>query len=383
MKMNFSWNFRKIFNSTSVAIILVIVGCGPVSEDILSSSAASTYLYVAAGACYSGGNTTFTNLTASNIVYRINTVNGIRDAVIADYNQSPAQVGDTPVGVVAKDLTYLYVLVENTTSVGSRRIERVERRASGSRSMFSNNITALSAQLRGISTLSSGDILLSKSTAIEKLSSANVRITAGANPYVNAPGGTCITSTTLISKVLTLGNGNIVFLHAAAAQNRIGIISAAGYTAAADCKTSQAAPTATAFPVAAAYDATNTTLIVAYAGNTLATDVNSIYAYSVNETTNVISNPQKIYDASLYPVTYPYLLYGISEMTYDSVNRSLYIATAISTVTTVVNYAIEKFTYDFSKIGVSNTTVLTRVGSTPFYPYGIDTKCITSMFVGY
>lgn len=141
-----------------------------------------------------------------------------------------------------------------------------------------------------------------------------MRITQGANPFINAPAGACATSTTLHTKAVTLLNGNVVFLHAAAAQNRLAIISAAGYAAGADCRSATAAPNASSFPVAFVYNSVNSKLIVAYAGTATTTNINSIYAYSVNETPNTLSSPQSIYDASLYPTTYPYLLYGVSEM---------------------------------------------------------------------
>lgn len=341
------------------------------------------FLYVASGVCYSGGgNTTFTNLSSSNLIYKINLASGRREAMIADYNQTPAQIGDSPVGIVSSDADHLYVALENTTSAGARRIEKIEKKGSFARTTFSNNITALSAQLRSIDITPTGDLLISKSTAVEKITSANVRLMKGANAYVQSPGGACATSTTLFSKTLNLDNGMIIYLHAATGQNRIGMIAAAGYSVVADCKAAVAAPNAASFPVAAAYDKVNSKLLVAYAGSSVATDINSIYAYNVNEGSATITNPQKIYDSALYPSSYPYLLYGISEMALDSENKTLYVATAVSTATTLVNYAIEKLTYDSTQIGVTNTAVLTRVGSTPFYPYGSDTKCISSMFVG-
>lgn len=239
----------------------------------------------------------------------------------------------------------------------------------------------MSAQLRALTLQSNGDLVLSKSTAIEKITSSNVRITQGANPFINAPGGSCATSTTLFSKILNLNNGNFVFLHASTGQNRIGIISASGYSGIANCLNSVAAPNANSFPVAATYDSVNNKLLVAYAGTTTGDNINSIYAYSVNETTNTISSPQEIYDAFNYPSTYPHLLYGISHMVLDPATQHLYIATAINTATTVVNYAIEKFSYNSAAIGVANTTVLTRVGSEPFFNYGVDTRCISSMMI--
>lgn len=351
----------------------VILSCS--EKPKTSTSASSRYLYVAAGACYSGNNTTFTATTASNQVYRINIETGVRDEVIADYFASPAIAGDSPVDIASIDSDYLYVLVENATTATQRRIERVQKSRNGTRTTFSNNTTALSVVLRSMSLLSNGDVLVAKNTAIEYLTSANARVGA---PFISASGAPCATSTTLIPQILTLNNGKIVFLHAATGQNRIGVYNTSGGTA---CATNQAAPNAAAFPTSAFYDSTNNKLIVAFSGNASTTDLNSIYAYSVNETTGVLSSPQKIYDASLYPATYSYLLYGVSAMTYDPVEGAVYIATAINNATTVVNYAIEKFTYSPSLIGVTNTQVLSRVGSTPFYPYDNDTRCIASLKV--
>lgn len=366
----------------SAAVFGILHSCAkPPSDEAQSDN--SRYLYVASGACYSGGgNTAFSSTTSSNLVYRINLATAVRDTVIADYNASPSQSGDSPVGITSADSQHLYVLVENATA-GARRIEKIEKKADGARALFNNNTTALSTVLRGLRQLSNGDLLINKNTAIEKITSASIRITKGANAFVNAPAAPCATSTTLMSKVTTLNNQFIVFLHAATSQNRIGFVKAEGYAAAGDCTPAQAAPTAAAFPVAVAYDAVNSKLLVAYAGNSTTTDINSIYSYNVAETpTSVaLSSPNKIYDASLYPTTYPYLLYGVSEMVLDPVENQLYIATAINTATTVVNYAIEKFSYDPAQIGVSNTAVLTRSGTTPFYSHGADTKCISSMII--
>ena len=356
---------------------IVCVSCQPVKNEevVAETETASRYLYVASGACYSGNNTVFSNTTSSNVIYRLNLDTGVKDITVADYFSFPSNAGDSPVGIASVDSDYIYVLVENTTTVSLRRIEKVAKTAAGSRQIVSNNITALSAQLRSLHLLSNGDFLISKSTALEYITEANARIGA---PYISASAAPCNTSTTLVPKAVTLSNGKIVFLHAAAAQNRFGIYNTAGGTT---CAVAQAAPTAAAFPVAAFYDAANTKLIVAYSGNAATTDLNSIYAYTINETTGAVTSPQKIYDAANYPATYSYLLYGISEMTYDVETSSVYIATAVSTATTVTNYSIEKFTYDPTMIGVTNASVLTRDGATSFYPYGTDTKCISSMMI--
>jgi len=357
---------------TLVCTFIFLIGCDQTESQ---TSAAASYLYVSAGVCYSGNNTAFTNLTSSNVIYRLDASTGAFIDVIADYMAAPSNPGDSPAGIFNIDSTSMYVAVENTTTTSLRRIERIEKSPSGQRQTFNNNTTALSAVLRDLFMLPNGDLLISRSTAVEYINSASARV---GTPFISASAAPCNTSTTLVPKVLTLSNGKIVFLHAAAAQNRFGIFATAGGTT---CASAQAAPNVNAFPTNAAYDALNNKLLVSYSGNAVTTDLNSIYVYTINETTNAISSPQKIYDASLYPATYSYLLYGISAMTFDASNTYLYVATAISSTTTIVNYAIEKFLYDPTQIGVDNAKVLTRVGSVPFYAHGFDTKCISGLVV--
>jgi hypothetical protein len=174
--------------------------------------------------------------------------------------------------------------------------------------------------------------------------------------------------------------GRIVTANAAATpNNRVVSVPAAG--ASASCAAGLAAPATTTFATAMVYDSTNKKLLVAYAGPTTAAQINSIHAYDFDESTGAISNDQVIYDANLYPATYNYLLFGISAMAFDPDSSTLYVATAISNATTVVNYAIEKLNYNAAQIGVTNSAVLTKTSSVPFYNYGVDTKCISSMVI--
>ena len=127
------------------------------------------------------------------------------------------------------------------------------------------------------------------------------------------------------------------------------------------------------------YDGVNRKLLVAFAGSTTATDINTIYSYDADETTSALSNPQKLYDSSLFGSTYNYLLFGVSAMTLDTTNGFLYIATAVSTATTVSNYKIEKLKYAPSNIGSNNSAALSWTNT--FYDFGNDTKCISSMTI--
>lgn len=350
------------------------------TEETLSSS--GPYLYVTSGACYSGNSiTTFNNTSSSNLVYRLNLADGQKDMVLADYFSSLSNPGDSPVTVIDNDSSSVLVLVENTTTVGLRRIERIEKTSNGSRSTFNGNTTALSAQVRNMIRLQDDYLLVSKSTAAEKVLRTGNRLLVGANPWLSlsTPASSCTTSATLISAVQKLSNGLLVFAHAATGNARIGVVSALGYSINSDCKSAQSAPVATAFPTAMAYDSTNNKLIVAYGGNSTASDINSIYTYSIDESTGVISDPQKIYDSNGFGSTFNYLLFGISAMTLDAGSNTLYVATTVSTATTAVNYKIEKFSYNPSLIGTSNNSVLGYQGT--FYSNGNDTKCISSMMI--
>lgn len=388
--------------SLAFAGLVFFTGCMKPAPETSSpnNSASSTgsYLYVASGACYSGaGNTTYTNIQASNLVYRINPDNGMKDMQIADYWSSPSVYGDTPVGLgtVQNDLV---VLVENTTTPASRRIERIGKTAAGPRSAYSSNATAFTPTaghiLRGMTQLSDGYFLVSKSIAVEKVKDGANRlgVVVGGTTYpwlnlANPPAtSSCITNTTLVSSTVVLNNGNIVFSHAGTAMNRIGLISSSGYGATANCLNGNAivaAPTALAFPTAMAYDGVSNKLIVAYAGSSTAADVNSIYVYPVNETANTIGTGVKIYDANAFGANpgWNFLLYGISAMTYEPSTNSLYVASAINTNIAVSGYKIEKLVFNAANIGVNNNAVLSRNGSAPFYDYGSDTKCISSLMI--
>lgn len=341
-----------------------------VSEEASTSN--SGYLYVSTGMCYSGNNTTFNATTSSNLVFRLNGDTGQRDLIIADYGQPPSQLGDTPVDLYPGEDNNLWVLVENATAA-IRRVDLVTKSNYGSRVSPLFNATAFASALRSLLVLPGGDFLIARTAAIELVTAGSVRIGA---PYINPTAAPCNTSNTGLTRVLRLPGGKYLFAHGAAAQNRIGIMGVAGGTT---CLAGQAAPIAGAYPTALVYDEENSYAIVGYAGNVTTNNINSIYAYSIDETLNTISNAQEIYDRFEYPATYNYHLYGISAMALDPVNQYLYVASAISDAATTVNYKIEKFSYHPELIGVENESVLQRVTSVPFYNYGSDTKCVSDL----
>lgn len=354
--------------------ILILTACNekkkeetPVVEPV--STVVPKHLYVSTGACYSGTNTTFTTATAANQTYRLNLTTGQKELSIADYFSLPANPGDSPVGLVDVDSSNLMILVENASG---RRIEKLPKSANPTRTIFSSNTTALSAAVKGIVKTSDGGFLIAKTAGIEKLTSQGVRM---GTPYIGtALGATCGATNANINNVAVTTSGKIIYTNAAASNNRWGVISPNGYSTAADCLAAQAAPDVNAYPVAIQFIPSYSQILIAYAGNSLNANLNSIYVYDFNDSTNVISNATKIYDANTY-VAAGYLLYGISSMVYNPDDRTLFVATAISNATTVVNYSIEKLNYN------PDTKALSRSSSVPFYSYGVDTKCVSSMMI--
>lgn len=367
-----------------IASALLLSSCLQPGGDGSSTTITSgRYLYVAAGACYSGnGNTTPTSSSSSNLVYRINLADGGRDSIIADYSSSPSNTGDSPVGVAVSG-SDLLVLVENATTTSLRRIDRVAKEANGARSTYSGNTTALSGVLRKLVKLSDDWLLVSKSTDVEKMKDGSNRVTVGGNPFIRlaTTASNCITATSLIPDMLVLPSGLVVVLHAAAGKTGFGVVSGSGYAISADCKNNvfQSSPSASGYPTAAVYDSVNSKLLVAYAGSTTTDDVNAIYSYDLDSTTGAISNPNEIYDSASFGSTWNYQLFGISAMTLDSTTNSLYVSTSKDSSSTS-QFKIEKLTYSPSNIGITNANVLTR--DSTFKDYAYDTKCISQMVIG-
>ena len=369
----------------TISALSLLLGCQPkkVDEESASSQVASRYLYISSGVCQAGtGVTTFTATSASNLVIRVNLETGQRDSIVADYNASPASSGDTPVGVVDLDSTRLAVIVGNGAS---GRIEVVPKNG-GSRSNFGltpGPATIFSAIPRFMGKTNDGGFFTIRSGAIDKISSSGIRLTgpsSSATYVTNALGATCGNTNTTYSFALHTPSNRIIAGHALAAANRLISLPAIGTSSATQCIAAQAAPAAgVAWPLAAVYDSTNSKLIVAWGNSATTANTNMIVAYDYNDSTGTFGTANVIYDISTG--TFPYTLFNISAMTLDSTTNTLYVATAISTATTVVNYAIEKFTYNPALLGTSNGTVLTRVGSVPFYNYGVDTKCVSGMMI--
>lgn len=360
-----------------IASLVIMTSCQQPAEE--SSTAAKKYLFVSSGLCYSGvGVTTFSATTASNLIYKVDTDTGQREDIIADFFASPASAGDSPISIIDWSSENLLVMIRNGTG---GRLETLPKKG-GTRNSFGTTPaigSILTTAPQNMAKTSDGGVLLIRTGYMEKINASGIRQNT---PFVsNNLGATCGTANTLYTNIAITGTGRIITANAAASpNNRVISVPASGATG--SCSAGLAAPATTTYATAFAFDAANGKLLVAYSGNSSTTaNINSIHAYDFDEATGAITNDQTIYDASLYPTTYGFLLFGISAMTLDPETNTLYVATAISNATTVLNYAIEKLKYDATKIGSSNTEVLTKSGTLPFYNYGVDTKCISALVV--
>jgi hypothetical protein len=331
-------------------------GCGPSATDQLNASAAvsgvstNESLYVASGSCYGGGVATS---TPSATVAAFDPATGLLRRVVVDYNQySP---GDMPVAIAEYDATRLLITVENAAG---RRVDLVKKDGSSVTTYLSNSV-ALNGVLHATKLLPDGSLLISKSTAIEKFTPAKARVLQGASAFIQAPGSVCATAATLITAIETLPNGKVIFAHSAASpNNKLDLVVAAGYAAAPDCLATQAAPDTFGMPTAIIVHSTGNVL-VAYGSTTAAS--NYVYAYPINQTTNVIGTPIASFKDS------GVVLNGSSALAEDPNTTDVFVANALSSLNT-----IERFSY------VPATGILTNIPSKRIGP-NVYTRCVAAM----
>ncbi|MBN8541570.1 MAG: hypothetical protein J0L82_14345 [Deltaproteobacteria bacterium] len=318
-------------------------------EEFNSAVLNKKFLYVASGACYSGG---VAASTGSATVAKYDLTTGVIADLVIDYNTFG--LGDMPSAIKKFANDTFLIGIENA---GGRRIDIVARDGTGL-TTYLTNATALNAAFRDLAVLNDSSILVAKATAVEKFAPSRARVTQGANPFVNAPAGACATSTTVMSSTITLPDGKIVYAHAAATpNNKVGVISASGYAAVGNCLAAQAAPATTALPTSVAYHLLSGKLLVAYASTTSAS--NFVYSYDIDLATGVISNPIAAW-------TDFGIVYGASKMIIDQETGFVYIANGAATYNN-----IEKFSL--------SAGVLTKIGTTPFINTGIYTRCIAGL----
>lgn len=234
-------------------------------EEFNSAVLNKKHLYVASGACFSGG---IAASTGSATIAKYDLATGALSDLVLDYNT--LGLGDMPAAIKNFASNQFLVGIENT---GGRRVDIVNRDGTGL-TTYLTNATALNAAFRDLVVLNDSSILVAKATAIEKFAPSRARVTQGAAPFINAPAAPCATSTTVMSSTITIPDGKIVYAHAAATpNNKIGVISASGYASAINCLATQAAPTTTALPTAVAYHQLSGKLLVTYASTTSASNI--------------------------------------------------------------------------------------------------------------
>lgn len=335
-----------------VGSLVFIVGCAETlpSKEFNSSVLGRKYLYVASGTCYTGG---VTASTGSSTVAKFDLSTGTFSGLVVDYNGIAP--GDQPAALQRYSGDQFLVAIENTAG---RRVDILKNDGSGL-TTYLTNTTALNGILRSLVVLPDASILLAKVTAIEKFSPSRSRVLQGAVAYVNNPGGACAASNTAISSMITLPNGKIVYTHAAATpNNKIGVISATGYAAGADCLAAETAPITTARPTSVAYHQPSGKLLVTYGSTTSAS--NSIYSYDIDLDSGAISGATLAWQDTA-------IVYGPSEIAVDSSTGDIFVANGASTYNN-----IEKFS-------LNSDGELEKVGTTAFIGTNVYTRCVSGM----
>lgn len=404
-----------------VLCLISIVSCVKKAEEQSSSVVTgASKLYVATGSCNSGtGIITYTT-TATRTVEEFAIEDASHTGTLLDYNASGTFVAATHPKSIVDGGNSLFILNENATSTSERRVISVPKAAPLSFANHYSNPSVLNGVVLSLFKDEEGSLLISKSSAIEKISASPIRLPAGSNPWVSAPGGSCATSTTYISNVLSLpkyagaSTGKVVYTHqgATAALNRIGIVSSGGYFAASDClsgvqinsvthtkannlipgnvafNTSGTSPTAAVF-IPHANGTITGKLLVSYSNGQ--TSNNAAGTYNLNHglvmwdvdetsaTTVTLSNPIVVFDDST-------VLFGISALAYDPLAEQVYVATAgepgaVNQTTNGYGYNIERFSVTFDSNHAPTLSRITNAGK-PFIKGGANTKCISSLALG-
>lgn len=413
---------------TAMAAAVGLTACPKASDDASTATTPKT-LYVATGACNSGqGVTTYTVGTASKTIERFGADNGANKGTLIDYTVSNFLTATHPQNLIDYG-SELLVLNENATSTAERRVIRIPKADPLNYKVYYANTTALNGIMRGLARDYDGSMLIGKTTAVEKISPAPIRILANALPWINNPAGTCTGSNLLTSSLqvtaplISLGatSGKIIFTHhgsaagaGATTDKRLGIIKHSGYFAAADCANGYQISTIPGYVMASnlaskaiAFNAAGTSptssvyiptgaplgsvtgkLIVSLSNSQTSNNAAGVYnlnhgivMYDVTETdlaTITISNPVVLFDDFT-------VVYGASAMAYDPATSSLYVAVGGEPGIAAANYATANVGYNIEKFSLNLTnSTLTRVApnNQPFIRGNANTKCISSMSLG-
>lgn len=399
--------------------IVLMTSCSKKEEESSTVKGASK-IYVTTGSCNSGvGITTYTT-TATRTLEEYNIETASHVATLLDYNSPGTFVTATHPRSVVDNGSSLFVLNENATTTAERKVILVPKSSPLSFASHYANPTVLNGAVTRLFKDDDGSLLISKSTAIEKINAIPVRLPAGTNPWVSTPGGDCATSTTSISAVLALPKysgasaGKVVYLHqgASAALNRIGMISHSGYFSASDCLsgveissvTHTKAENLTQETVSFHPNGTSPTsmvfipfangtkigkILVSYSNGQTSNNLTGTYTlnhglvmWDVDETgadAATLSNPVVVFDDNT-------IVFGVSAMAYDPLTGYLYVATAgepgvVNQTTNAYGYNIEKFSVAIDSNGSPTVTRVSNAGK-PFIKGGAHTKCISGLSLG-
>jgi hypothetical protein len=408
-----------------VGMSLALAGCPKKSEEA-SSATTEKYLYISSGTTNSGfGVTTFAAQTSGRKVSKLGITSKSLSTVIdltLPFQGGPSFGIDTGAQSLIDKGTYLLMLTENAVAGSDRKVYKIPKSSPYNTEIYSQDPLALTTVAANITRTMQEDVdgtlILSRTTAVEKIGTNSVRIPIGGNAWMNAPAAPCATSIAGISAAVvmppfgTATSGKIIYAHmgATTALNRLGVISATGYLVAADClvgidlstvghtpASNIPASPAVAFLAASSTSPTamvfipNATggggkLIVGYGPSTAANAIlnNSVNLHSalvmwtVNETATTASLVTPVVLNRDNAATW-----GISALAYDSSDSSLYVATAgqpgvASQIVAGYGYKIEKFTIDTA----AQTASLVRVDNLPFLVGTSATRGITSMAIG-
>ena len=414
-----------------IATMALIISCSKTTTTT-DTVAAGKNLYFATGQCNSGsGITTLSTTMSSRMIAKVNISSKVTSVVfdLAGEYQGGFFAPETGAQSIVDNGSSLLLLTENATNMGDRKIFSVPKSTPFNTLIYASDVLALTQTASNITRAMTkdldGTLLFSKTVSIEKIGTNTLRIPSGANSYVSNPVGTgagafiCGTSTTFMSNIVSMppytgsSSGKIIYSHqgATTATNRIGIINKDGYSVIGDCYagvqiSTLALTNDTTLTGFVAFDATgsaNPTSMVYIPDSVTPTQGKLLVSYSASLAANLNNNTTFNYGIVMYNVTETSATaatisggtvlfrdasigFGISAMTYDSANQTLYVATASQTgvadqTIAAYGYKIEKFTLDLTATLVPKLT-LVRVNNKPFLDRNSFTKCITSMVVG-
>lgn len=420
---------RNIIFSIGLGLAFGVIGfsCSRSSD---SSTTASRKLYIATGICYSGSGFTAPSIGDVGQLVSSLDVDSRQYNVVHDYANLANDASDSYAnGITDGGDGYIYVAVENASSTGNRKIDKILKSEYGARTVWQPNTAALSAGgiLKGISRTSDKGVIFGTTTAVERYDATPNRVTTGTLLAPTAwgasladdsggGGGNCATNNTRVTDVIALPKvlstdtvGKYIYAHSAAGQMDIGVVSKNGGNAAGTCLAN--APggaaagalteattadssldetlSATATPTSIVYIPSTTAgtgkLLVAYAsstnnGTTAGTLNNALVMYDFTENTVAgetasLTNATVLYNDDNY-------FSGVSAMAYDSTTGYLYASRVdVNGISGGIphGYIIEKFSINLTTPGA---TRVADADNSSFEEANSFTNCPTSMFVG-